>query len=78
LADQTHPFSTSSNTNHAKNPNSFEAGTLVIDIIDAKSHKLLQRGYATRPILRNLPEDGRSARIQKVVDEILRNVRFSP
>ena len=59
-----------------KNPNYFEAGTLVIDIIDSKSFKVLKRGYATRPILRNLPDDARQARIQDAVDEILRDVRI--
>lgn len=62
----------------SKNPNFFEAGTLVIDIIDSKSFKLLKRGYATRPILRNLPDDARAARIQEVVDEILRDLRIAP
>ncbi len=61
-----------------KNPNYFEAGTLVIDLIDSKSFKLLKRGYATRPILRNLPDDARAARIQEVADEILRDVRVAP
>src|SRR5262245_39977588 len=60
------------------NPNYFEAGTLLIDLIDSKSHKLLKRGYATRPILRELPDDARAARIQEVVDEILRDVRVAP
>jgi hypothetical protein len=60
-----------------KNPNYFEAGTLVIDIIDSQSFKLLKRGCATRPILRNLPDDARAARIQEVVDEILRGLRIT-
>ena len=60
----------------SKNPNYFEAGTLVIDIIDAKSFKLLKRGYATRSLLRNAPDDVRSERIQEVVDAILRDVRI--
>src|SRR4029077_10453781 len=47
-----------------KNPNYFEAGTLVIDVIDSKTFKLLRRNYATRPILRNLPADARAARLQ--------------
>src|SRR5436190_5636022 len=59
-----------------KNPNYFEAGTLVIDIIDSKTNKLLKRGYATRPILKDIPADARGARIQEVVDEILRNLRI--
>jgi hypothetical protein len=62
----------------SKNPNYFEAGTLVIDVVDAKTFKLLKRGYATRPILRNLPADARAARIQEVVDEIFRDLRFTP
>jgi hypothetical protein len=59
-----------------KNPNYFEAGTLLIDITDTKSFKLLKRGYATRPILRNLSNDARAARLQEVVDEILRDLRL--
>ena len=62
----------------SKNPNYFEAGTLVIDVIDSKTFKLLKRGYATRPILQNLTNDARAERIQGVVDEILRSVRFTP
>jgi len=62
----------------SKNPNYFEAGTLVIDITDSKDFKLLKRGYATRQVLRNLPADARAARIQEVVDRILSDVRFEP
>jgi hypothetical protein len=62
----------------SKNPNYFEAGTLVIDITDSKSFKLLKRGYASRPVLRDLPADARAARLQEVVDEILRDLRFAP
>ena len=62
--------------NASKNPNYFEAGTLIIDIIDSKTFKLLKRGYATRPLLKDLPDDARAARIQEVVDEILKDVRF--
>jgi hypothetical protein len=72
LHDKAHAAYTGS-----KNPNYFEAGTLVIDIIDSKGFKLLKRGYATRPILRNLPDDARAARIQEVVDEILRDLRIA-
>jgi hypothetical protein len=62
----------------SKNPNYFEAGTLLIDLVDSKSFKLLKRGYATRPTLRNLPDEAKAARIQEVVDEILRDVRVTP
>ena len=59
-----------------KNPNPFEAGTLLIDIVDGKSFELMKRGYATRAILRNLSAATKAARIQEVVDEILRDVRI--
>ena len=54
----------------------FEAGTLLIDIVDGKSSKLLKRGYATRPLAPNLSAGARDARIQEAVDEILRDVHF--
>jgi len=73
LQDKAHSAYTGS-----KNPNYFEAGTLVIDLIDSKSFKLLKRGYATRPVLRDLPEGARAARLQEVVDEILRDLRIAP
>jgi hypothetical protein len=62
----------------SKNPGHFEAGTLIIDFIDPKSYKLLRRGHATRPVLRNATEEVRAERIQSVVDEILREVRVTP
>ncbi len=61
----------------SKNPNYFEAGTLVIDLIDGKTFKLLKRGYATRPLLRNPTAEVRAERIQQVVDEILRDAKFA-
>ena len=35
-------------------------------------------GHATRPILQNLSAGTKAARIQEVVDEILRDVRIEP
>jgi hypothetical protein len=61
-----------------KNPDHFEAGTLLIDIVDGKSFKLLKRGYTTRPLSRSLAAGARAARIQEAVDEILRDVRIEP
>lgn len=61
-----------------KNPNRFEAGTLLIDIVDGKNFKLMKRGHATRPLLRDLSAGAKAARIQEVVDEILRDVRIEP
>jgi hypothetical protein len=61
----------------SKHPGFFEAGTLIIDLIDPQASKLLKRGYATRQILRNLPEDARAARVQEVVDQILHDLRIT-
>ena len=60
-----------------KNPNAFRAGTLLIDIVDGKTFKLLKRGYTTRTLLSNPSPSARAARIQGAVDEILRNARFA-
>jgi uncharacterized protein DUF4136 len=59
----------------ANNPNYFQAGTLLIDLLDSRSYKLLKRGYATRPILRDQTADRQAARIQEVVDEILADLK---
>jgi hypothetical protein len=59
-----------------KDPNNFEAGTLVIDIIDGKTDKLLLRNYGSRQILSNITVEGRAERIQDVVDEILNELRI--
>jgi hypothetical protein len=56
--------------------NYFEAGTLVIDLVESKTNKLLKRGYATRPLLRKVPEATRADRIQEVVDVILSDLRI--
>jgi hypothetical protein len=60
------------------NPNSFEAGTLLIDIIENKGFKVRARNYATRQLLRNPSEEARVARIRDVVDAVLRDVRIGP
>jgi len=60
----------------SKNPNYFQAGTLIIDIVDGKNFKLLKRAYTTRPISADLSESARAARIQEAVDEILRDVQI--
>jgi hypothetical protein len=58
------------------NPNYFEAGTLLIDVIDSKSWKVLYRGYATRALQPNATPEQRTARVQAAVDEILGRLRF--
>lgn len=73
LLDKAHAAYTGS-----RNPNYFQAGTLVIDVIDSKSFKLLKRGYTTRPVLRNPSADVRAANIRQAVDDILRDLRITP
>lgn len=62
----------------SKNPNYFEAGTLLIDILDNQTGKLLLRNYATRPIIRNITPEAQTERIQEVVDEILKQTKIAP
>ena len=52
----------------------FEAGTLVIDLVDPKTSKVLQRRSIHAQILRELPSEQRVARVQAIVDQALRDV----
>ena len=63
--------------NNSKNPNYFQAGTLLVDILDAKTAKLLERSYVVRPLLRNPSADIRAERIQEAVDAALTDVRIA-
>jgi hypothetical protein len=54
----------------------FEAGTLLIDIVNPRTNKVLARNYVTRPILRDATDDVRKARIEEAVNEALKGVRF--
>jgi hypothetical protein len=71
LADKAHSEYTG-----GKERNYFEAGTLLIDVIDARTQKVLARNYVTRPVLRNPPDDVRKARLGEAVNEVLSQVRF--
>lgn len=62
----------------SKNPNDFEAGTLVIDITDGATYKLVKRGYAIRMIQPGITPTALAARIQDVVDQIFKNLRVEP
>ena len=62
----------------SKDPNAFEAGTLVIDIIGGQNFKLLSRTHVTRPILQNPTPELRAEHIQEAVTEALAKVRFEP
>ncbi len=55
----------------------FESGTLVIDFVDRKTAKLLERASIQAEILRNLPMESRVARLQAIVDQALSNVRVA-
>ncbi len=61
----------------SNSPNYFEAGTLVIDIIDGKTFKLLQRSHVTRPLLRDRAADARVENIREAVDAALKDVRIA-
>jgi hypothetical protein len=61
----------------SKNPNYFEAGTLVIDLIDSQTYKLLKRSHVTRPVLRSASEDVRREHIQGAVDAALKDLRIA-
>ena len=54
----------------------FEAGTLLIDLIDSRTQKVLERNYVTRQILRNPTAEVQKARLQEAVNEALRGVRI--
>lgn len=63
--------------NDSKTPYQFEAGTLLVDIIDAKTYRLLKRSYVTRPLLRNPSAEVRAGNIQEAVDAVLKDVRIA-
>jgi hypothetical protein len=62
----------------SKNPDRFEAGTLLIDLVDGRNFKLMKRGHTTRPIALGLSASARAARIQQGVDQILSDVKIVP
>jgi len=55
-----------------------EAGTLVIDIANPATSKLLQRRSIQAQVLRNLPLETRTERAQAIVDQALKDVPLSP
>jgi len=75
-ADALHDKAFDAYTN-SKNPNYFEAGTLLIDIIDGKTYQLLKRSYVVRPLLRDATAEVRAANIQEAVDAVLKDVRIA-
>jgi hypothetical protein len=61
-----------------ENRDYFESGTLVIDFIDPKTSKLLQRRSIQAQVLRNLPAETRTSRVQAIVDQALKDLPVSP
>jgi hypothetical protein len=53
---------------------SFEAGTLVIDFLDPHTSKVLQRRTIKADLLQNVTMEQRSARLQGLVNDALKNV----
>ena len=62
---------------NSKNPNYFEAGTLVVDLLDSKSGKLLFRNYVVRPTLRDPSPEIREHNISEAVQALLSGVQVS-
>ena len=61
----------------SKNPNPFVAGVLVVDVIDARTYKLLYRNYAVRQVFQNLSDAARAERMQEAVDQALTELRIA-
>jgi hypothetical protein len=55
----------------------FEAGTLVIDLINPQTSKLLKRASVRSSVLRDLPPEVRQARLQSLVDKALSDLRIT-
>jgi len=72
LHDMAHDAYTSS-----PNPNRFEAGTLLIDVIDGKTYELLYRDFAVRPLMWQATPEERAVRIQEAVDAALQKLRVA-
>jgi hypothetical protein len=61
----------------SKNRGYFEEGTLVVDLVDPKTSKLLQRRSIQAQVLRDLPLEKRTARVQAIVDQALKDMPIS-
>ena len=74
LMNQVHKEQTGSSND---NRSYFEAGTLVIDILNPQTSKVLQRRSINAQIMRNLPMETRTERVQAMVDQALNDVPIS-
>ncbi len=71
--DRVHKQQTGQNTSR----NYFQSGTLVVDLLDPATSKVLQRRSIQAQILRDVPLETRAARVQAVVDQALADVRIA-
>ena len=60
-----------------RNRTGFDAGTLVIDIVDTRQRTVVWRNFVYRPILSNLPIEQRQVRLQQAVDEVFKGLRIA-
>lgn len=54
------------------------AGTLVIDLLDGKTSRLLKRATVESEILRDVSEEVRATRVREAVDRALSDLRIAP
>ena len=54
-----------------KSPDQFEAGAIVIDVLDARSNKLKFRNFAKRDLMEEITPEARKQRITSAVSEAL-------
>ncbi len=54
-----------------KRPDEFDAGAIVIDILDASTNELVFRNFATGDVMENLDPAARQVRVNTIVREIL-------
>ena len=63
---------------NSRNPNYYEAGTLVIDVIDGKTFELLNRSHVTRALLNHPPAEVQKENVQEAVDAALVDLKIAP
>jgi len=74
LVEEVHKKQTASQGNRGY----FEAGTLVIDFLSPTTSKVLQRRSIEAPVLRNLPTEQRTERVQTIVNQALSDLPIAP
>jgi len=73
LVDMVHKQQTVSDQNR----NYFQAGTLIVDIVDPASGKVLWRNSIQRDIVRDVTQQTRAERIQEVTDAIFQPLQVA-